>query len=200
MLANHYIGRNPSHFRFNPFVRAFIISESLLWSAHNFIIPIIAIFVVRNITGGTVEIAGIAFSFHLISRVLIEISTSKILLGSSEKLKLKFTITGILVIAASHASFAFASTLPMLFIGYILMGIGMGIAAPAKLTNFSTHLDKGKEPIEWSAYDALVFIGMALAAALGGLVATQYGFKILFIASSIITAISILPYLLFFKK
>ena len=44
MLKEQFIGRNPSHFQVNPVVKAFIVSESFLWSAYNFIVPIFAIF------------------------------------------------------------------------------------------------------------------------------------------------------------
>lgn len=40
MLKDQFLGRNPTHFKVNPVVKAFIISEAFLWSAYNFIIPI----------------------------------------------------------------------------------------------------------------------------------------------------------------
>ena len=73
MLKEQFIGRNPSHFQVNPVVKAFIVSESFLWSAYNFIVPIFAIFVVNSVKGGNIQIAASAFSFFLISRVLAEL-------------------------------------------------------------------------------------------------------------------------------
>ncbi|MBI2622736.1 MAG: hypothetical protein HYW64_01440 [Candidatus Levybacteria bacterium] len=61
MLKEQFLGRNPSHFQINPVVKAFIVSETFLWSAWNFVTPIFAIFVVSNIEGGNVQIAASAF-------------------------------------------------------------------------------------------------------------------------------------------
>jgi MFS family permease len=88
----------------------------------------------------------------------------------------------------------------MLFISFGISGVGLGIAAPGKLVLFSTHLDKNRESLEWGIHDAMVFFCMSLAAAAGGLIAANYGFKTLFILSTIINLLAIIPYLLFVYK
>ncbi len=199
MIRFKFIGRNPSHFQINSFIKAFIISEGLISSAWNFVIPIIAIFIVNNIKGGTIEIAALAFSAYLISRVLAELITSKYLNNSTDKFKLKFVFTGLVLLSVAYISFSMLNTIEQLFIAYILAGAGMWITAPAKYSIFSTHLDKGKEPTEWSMYDAFTFIGMALATSLGGFIASQYGFSTLFILAAIVNTLGIIPYLIFTK-
>src|SRR3989344_5423131 len=129
MLKDQFIGRNPSHFQVNPVVKAFIISETLLWSAYNFIVPIFAIFVF-----------------------------------------------------------------------YGMAGVGLGIGSPAKHALFSTHLDKDKEPTEWGVYDATHFFSMALAGVVGGFIASQYGFQILFFLASAVNLLGTIPYLLYIRS
>lgn len=90
----------------------------------------------------------------------------------------------------------FSDSVYQIFIFYGIIGIGLGIAAPAKNSLFAIHLDKNKEATEWSITDAVSFICMALATALGGFIATFYGFNILFVIACIINAIATIPYIL----
>lgn len=196
MLREIFIGKRPSHFHINPLVKAFIISECFLWSAWNFIIPIFAIFAVNNIAGGKIELAASAYSVHLVFRVIFELIFGRYLTKSDDSKMLKIAILGILTITLAYVGFIFTNTVPMFFFFYAVAGVGFGIVSPAKNTLFSTHLDKDKESIEWGLSDATAFIAIAMAAALGGFIAGQYGFRVLFILSAIINTISIIPYLL----
>lgn len=200
MLKEQFLGKNPSHFQINPVVKSFIISETFLWSAWNFVTPIFAIFVVNNIEDGNVQIAASAFSVYLIARVFSELLSGRYLLGKTEREKFILTIVGILLVSLAYVGFAFSRTILFLFIFYAVAGIGLGIATPAKNSLFSTHLDHNKEPSEWGIYDAVTFIGMALATALGGFIAGQYGFQFLFFLASLINLLGIFPYLLFIRR
>jgi MFS family permease len=196
MITEHYLGRHPSHFQMNPLVKSFIFSEAFLWAAWNFVTPIFGLFVVSKIEGGNIEITALTFSFYLITRVVVEFIAGKKMTNFSDNKKIKTTILGLIIISLSYVCFSFASTILQVFIFYALTGIGLGIASPAKNSLFSCHLDKNKESEEWGTYDAITFIGMALSTALGGFVATQYGFPILFIAAAVLNGLGIIPYLL----
>lgn len=197
MLKEIFIGRPPSHFQVNALVKAFIVSEVFLWSAWNFIIPIVAIFSATKIPGGNVEIAAAAYSIHLVVRVIFELISGRFLLKSDELKKFLTTILGLFFISISYLSFAFTHDISMLFISFAIAGVGLGIASPAKNSLFSTHLDKNKEPAEWGMYDATVFMGMALSAALGGFIVKQYGFQTLFLLAMIVNLLGIIPYILY---
>lgn len=199
MLKEQFLSRNPSHFKVNPVVKAFIISEAFLWSAYNFIIPIFAVFVTTNIRGGNVQIAASAYSFFLIARVIFELITCKYFGKSNEFHKFIATIAGILFISLGYLGFAFSHTVVSLFMFFGIAGMGLGIASPVKNSLFSTHLDKNKETTEWGIYDAVTFIGMASTAALGGFIASAYGFNFLFILAAAVNFLGILPYLLYIR-
>ena len=200
MIREQFIGRNPSHFQVNPLVKSFIISEAFIWSALNFFVPIFAVFVTTKIAGGNIQLAASAYSVHLISRVVMELIICKKLTKTRDIDKLKITIAGLFLLSLSYIGFALTRTIIPLFAFYSLTGIGLGIASPAKNSLFSTHLDKNKEPTEWGIYDAVVFFGMALATALGGFIASAYGFELLFILASVLNLIGILPYVLYFVE
>ncbi len=76
----------------------------------------------------------------------------------------------------------------------------MGIAAPAKNSLFSIHLDKKKEATEWGITDAVVFICMAPASVAGGFIANSYGFPNLFYLACVINILGIIPYTLWLRR
>jgi MFS family permease len=197
MFKEQFIGRHPSHFKINPLVEAFILSETFLWSAWYFVIPILAIFVVKSVKGGDIESAAFAFSFYLVVRIIVEIITAGFLNKSTESFKFAVTFFGILLTSVSYIGFAFSNTLLLLYVSYAIMGLGLGIATPAKNALFVTHIDKNKEPTEWSIYDAVTFIGMAVSTAVGGFIASRYGFEFLFLFACILNLFSVIPYILY---
>lgn len=194
MLSDIFLGKRPSNFQINPFVKAYIISELFLWSAWSFVAPIFAIFVVNEITGANVETAALAYSIYLISRVLFELISGKFLLKTGDRKKLLLAILGIYCLSIAYVGFWLSTSIIMLFTSYFILGIGLGIASPAKNAIFSIHLDKNKESTEWGISDASSFICMALATALGGFFAHQFGFRPLFLLAAIINLLSIIPY------
>ena len=197
MLSEFFIGKRPSHFHINPLVKAFIVSECFLWSAWNFIIPIFAIFAINNINGGKIELAASGYSIHLIFRVIFELIIGKYLTRRPDIQMIRIAIFGIVLLSVSYLGFIVTSTIPIFFFYYAIAGIGFGVLSPAKNTLFSTHLDKEKASVEWGIADATAFMSIALAAALGGFIAGQYGFRVLFVLSAIVNTISIIPYLLY---
>lgn len=199
MLKETFIARKPSHFIVNPLVKVFILSEMFLWSGWNLIIPIFAIFAADEIQGGNVKVAASVYSTYLIVRVITELIVGKYLSGKKDAKKILNTIIGTFIVAASFIGFGLTNTVIPLFIFFGTIGIGMGISAPAKYSLFSSHLDKGKEALEWSVYDATTFTGMALSIALGGFIAAEYGFKLLFFVASLVNFIAIIPYLVYFR-
>ena len=196
MISEHFLGRKPSHFHMNSVIKAFIISEAFLWSSWNFVTPLFAIFVIKDITKGTIEVAATSFSAYLVVRVVFELISGKMLSKSNDRGKITMSIFGILCLSVAYVGFAFSSTVFHIFLFYAVLGVGLGIASPAKNSLFSIHLDKNKETTEWSLADAVTFICMAMATAIGGFVASQYGFRTLFILASVINLLAIIPYLL----
>lgn len=196
MVLDRFLGRRPSHFEINPVIKAFIISESFLWSAWDFVLPIIAIFIAKDIPGGSVQTAAMGFSIYLITRAIFELISGRVLQKSGDKKKLLIAISGMLCISGGYFGFAFSQNIFHVFISYSFLGIGLGFASPAKSSIFSIHLDKNKEATEWSLADASIFICMALATTLGGFIASIYGFPVLFVLSSITAILATIPYFL----
>jgi len=200
MIKETFLGKKPSDFHMNAVVKAFIVSEIFLWSSWNAIIPIFAIFAATKIPGGNTEIAATSFSAYLISRVIFELISGKYLSKSSDAQKFAISILGIVLISLGYLGFAFTKDILSIFIFYAVIGIGLGIASPAKNCLFSSHLDKDREVTEWSMYDGFVFMGMAMSAAIGGFIANRYGFTFLFYLVAITNLLSVIPYILYIKE
>jgi MFS family permease len=199
MLRETFIGRVPSHFSLNRIVEAFIVSETFFWAAWNFITPIFAIFVINNIKGGNIQMAASAFSCYLITRVIFEVIAGRYSTGKSDLRKLWMTIAGMILLSVAYIGFAFSHSISQLFFYYIVTGVAIGIATPAKNSLFSAHLDHDKEPTEWGIYDAVTLLGIALATALGGFIASSYGFQPLFLLAAVINVLGTIPYLIYIK-
>lgn len=200
MIKEIFIGRKPSDFHMNSIVKAFIISEIFLWSSWNAITPIFAIFAATKIPGGNTEIAASSFSAYLIVRVIFELISGRYLSKSTEARKFTISILGIILISLGYVGFAVTKNVASVFLFYGVIGMGLGIASPAKNSLFSMHLDKNKEVTEWSIYDGFVFMGMAMSAAIGGFVANRYGFSFLFYLIATTNLLSIIPYILYAKR
>lgn len=179
----------------NSVIRSYIISESLLWSAWNAVIPIFAVYVTTKVEGGTIESAGIGYSVYLLFRVILELTTGRILTNSSDRKKFAISVIGICLMSFAYIGFALASNIWLIFAFYALLGGGMGFASPAKNSLFSTHLDKNKAAGTWASYDAVSFLCMAIAAAVGGIITNKYGFQTLFIIAALLNFFSTIPYL-----
>lgn len=199
MIKEMFFGKTPSDFKVDSIIKAFIMAEMFLWSAWHAVAPIIAIFA-ANLPTGNIQTAATAYSVHLISRIVFELSSGRMLMGSRENKKFLLTILGILILTGGYLLFMISTSVIMFYIAYAVSGVGIGIASPAKNSLFATHLDKDKEAMEWGLLDGVVFFCMAIAATTGGLIADYYGFKFLFGLSAAINTVSILPYLLYIKR
>ena len=200
MIKEAFVGRKPSDFHMNPVVKAFITSEIFLWSSWNAIMPIFAIFAASQIPGGNTQIAASSYSIHLIVRVIFELISGRYFSKSKETQKFITSIIGIILISLGYLGFALTKNVPSLFLFYGFVGMGLGIASPAKNSLFSMHLDKNKEVMEWSIYDGFVFMGMAMSTTIGGFVANIYGFSFLFYLVAITNLLSIIPYILYARR
>lgn len=196
MIKDHFMRILPARKTVNPIIKAYVISEAFLWSGWNLVIPIAALFVTYNIPGGTIQAAATGYSIYLIARVLFELISGKFLARSTDKQKLTAAALGVLFASISLFSFAYTTTVSAFFLSYLIGGIGIGIGSPAKNALFSIHIDKNRETTEWGVADGITFISMALATTLGGFIAAQFGFKMLFSIAGAVSLLGTIPYLL----
>lgn len=188
----------PTKLEISNLIRAYTISETLLWSAWNFITPIFGIYVI-DVVGGTVDVAATAYSVYLISRVIFELVSGRYLVQKAVAYKFLLTVLGMGIISLSYIGLAYSQLVVQLYIFYGMIGLGIGLATPAKNSLFSSNLTPENDSTQWSTLDASVFLSMALAAVVGGFIARVYGFELLFLIAAGVNIIGVLPYLLYLK-
>lgn len=94
---------------------------------------------------------------------------------------------GTVLTAAVYFSYNFVTDVWQLYCLQVLLGIGSAIAFPGWYAIFTKHIDKNKEALEWSLYDVVLGVGMAAAAAIGGILVTQFGFEVIFNIAGVTT-------------
>lgn len=173
-------------FSINKVIKFLILSDVALLSGLGFVTPIFAIFLTENIKGGNIRVAGFAAAIYWIVQSVVIIPFGRYLdKNHGEKDDLWFVIVGNLLAALVVFGYVFAR-LPWHI--YFLQGIyalGMGMNIPGYTAIFTRHIDKDKEAFDWSVRAALVGIGAGLAGALGGIIAHNFGFNILFVGVGI---------------
>ncbi len=188
----------PSRLEITSLVKAYTVAETLLWSAWNFITPIFGIYV-TSLVGGTVDVAATAYSIYLVSRVIFELVSGRYLVKKAIAYKFLLTILGMAIISLSYVGLAYSQLIIQIYIFYGMIGLGIGLATPAKNALFSSHLTPDNDTSQWSNLDASVFLSMALAAVVGGFIARVYGFETLFLVAAVVNLVGIIPYLIYIK-
>src|SRR5690606_36871068 len=82
---------------------------------------------------------------------------------------------------------------------YGVIGLALGFGSPAKNSLFSTNVNEEKSTFIFGILDAAVFLSMAIAAVVGGLIAEKFGFQVLFFLAAGLNLAAIVPYLLYIK-
>ncbi len=174
----------------NKVIKVLIASDVSLLTGFGFIAPIFAIFIAQRITlgdtGEATRVAGFAMAIYWGVKSTLQIPFGKYLDKiKGEKDDLWFVVIGNILAALAAFGYIFSS-LPWHI--YLLKGIyslGMAMNIPGWSAIFTRHIDKGKEAFEWSTRSTFIGIGAATSGALGGIIASQFGFNILFIGVGI---------------
>lgn len=186
--------------KMNPIVVAFIFSEAFFWSAWNFISPIISVFVVSTLPDGSIRTAAFGFTLYLLVRVISELVVSNYMVFLSDRKRMITDVCGMILLTMSYLIIAFLPNLITFYIFFIIAGMSFAISSPAKLSMFSLNMGRAQASRTWGMYHAIIYTGMGIATALGGVIADSFGFKTLFIIASIVNIIGIVPYWVYNSK
>ena len=162
----------------NRTLKLLMLSDIFLMTGFGLIQPILAIFIKKNLVGGTIFTAGLASTLFLVTKSIVQLPFSKYVDGQDHKVK--WLITGTFFIATVPFIYIFANHISHLYFAQIIAGIGSGFAYPTWLGLWSTHLDKRHESFEWGVYSTLTGLGTAATAAIGAAIAEFFGFTYTF--------------------
>ncbi len=179
----------------NKIVKTLIYSDFVLNGAWGLLAPIFAIFILQDIVGGDIvegaKVAGFTSLIYWSVKSVLQIPIGAYLdKNHGEKDDFLFMVTGIFL--ASLAPFGFlVSTAPChIYISQSLQAIGMAMMIPSSSAIFARHVDKGKEAYEYSLRSTSLGFGVGLAGAVGGVMTTVWGFKLIFLFVGIFTMVS----------
>ncbi len=185
----------------NKIVKVLITSDFFLNLGWGLLSPIFALFILQKITldnpAKAAEVAGFAALAYWISKSFIEIPIGRFLdKHPGEKDDFWFMTIGLFIVAFVPIGYLFSTAAWHIYFFQVVHAVGMAMALPSWLAIFTRHIDKGKEAFEWSMETTSIGAGAGIAGGLGGIVASIFGFKILFIFVSALTFFSAILLLL----
>jgi len=189
----------------NKVIKTLIISDLFLNSAWGLFGPVFALFIVQNITVGdtsqAAKVAGTAAFCYWIVKSFLQIPIGKYLdKNHGEKDDFLFMFFGVLLSAFVPIGFLFSSLPWHIYAFNILHAVSMALVVPSWYAIFTRHIDRGKEAFEWGTDSTSLGLGVGLAGALGGIMVSFFGFKVIFILSTVINIISALLLLVIRKE
>lgn len=187
--------------KLHPIVAIFIIGDFVLVSGWALIAPIFALFIVRNIEGGTATIVGIAAAIYWISKSLFQVPIGLYLdKRKGERDDFYVLVLSFIVIGLVSFAFLWVKTPIQLYGLQLIHAFGFAMMTPSWSAIFTRHMDKGKEAFEWSLSSTSIGLGAGLSGLVGGVVADKFGFEPIFIVVGIVSLLStVFPLWAYFK-
>lgn len=175
-----------------------MITDIFYFTGFGLIAPIVAIFIKEDLTGGTIFAAGIATTLFILVKSVVQLPFSKYV--DKHDNKLLWLKIGYGLIIFNPFIYLLADHINYIYLAEVIHGIGSGIAFPAWLGLWSTHLDKGHESFEWSLYSTVVGLGAAATAGIGAAMAQYLGFTVTFLFVGIMAICSFITLFFLEKK
>jgi len=181
----------------NRVIKTLVVADFIINSAFGLSAPIFAIFLIDNV-GGNAEVAGFAAAIYWIAKSLFQLPIANWLdKTDGEKDDFIALFIGQLIAGFTPFMYLFASLPWHVYAIEALLGLSMAFAVPAWYGIFTRHLDEGRASFEWSL-ESVFAVGVATAAssALGGIIANNYGFDVLFIIAGVLALTGAFAFLL----
>ncbi|OGN02896.1 MAG: hypothetical protein A3G02_00815 [Candidatus Yanofskybacteria bacterium RIFCSPLOWO2_12_FULL_44_13b] len=173
--------------KINHVIRTLVVSDFFINSGFSIFAPVLAVFVTKQITGGSLAVVGFAAAIFQIFKSIIQIPVARVLdKTKSQNDDFYSMLFGSLIVGIVPFLYIFATESYHVYIIQAIYGIGAGFSIPPWFAIFSKHLDKLHENIEWSMESIGIGISGAVAAAVGGILAQKFGFNFVFIIGGIV--------------
>ncbi len=186
--------------RLQPFIRAFIISDAMLYSSLNLINILFVVYVTTSVPGGTVKSATAVIAIGLVARIVVELLAGRASSRLSEQHKLRLIIGGMAAISISYAGFALSHSIALLACLWVVNGIGWALGHPAKLALVAKHINHDQASQEWGVTDALNMTLVVVTMLLGAYVVSLFDYGLLFAMAAVINTIGLVPYVLYARS
>ncbi len=169
-------------FLFNKALRILIITNAMVLVAGAMLGPIYALFVEE--VGGSLLDASITGGIFALAAGL-----TTLLAGTfADKIRHdeKIVAFGYMVMGIGFFMYLFVNSIWFLFLVQVVIGFGEAIYAPAFDALYSLHITEKKAGREWGAWESMNYFTIAIGAVVGGLLVSNFGFNIIFIAMGLL--------------
>lgn len=176
----------------NKIIKYLTLSDLALLSGLSLISPIFAIFIMKNIEGGNLEIIGYATAVNLLVKSIFQLPIARYLDNKKGDLdEYYFSVIGSLVMAVCPLFYIFIHTPFQLYVVQFFYAIGFAMIFPAWMSLFTRHAEREREGSQWAVYSVITGIGSAIAAGGGGIITEKYGFHFLFFLVFLFTLLGV---------
>lgn len=170
----------------NRIVRVMVTSDLIMYSGWGLITPILAVYILDEIKGGNVEVAGIAVGIYWAVKAVVQVPLAHFLdKNHGEKDDYYSLIGGTILTSLTPIGFIF-STLPWhIYFFQVLHAIGMAMVVPSWAGIYTRHIQKRREAFCWGLDSSAISIALGFGGIAGGILAKMFGFTPIFIAVSL---------------
>ncbi len=170
----------------NKVIRTLIASDFLLQSGWGLVGPIFAIFLTKQIKGGSLEMIGFVAATYWLTKSIVQPFIARLLdIKKGEKDDFNFLIGGLYIANLVPLGYLFSTQIFHVFILEFIRGLAMACVVPTWSAIFTRHINDGWEAFSWSIESTAIGLAAGLSAAFGGIIATAMGFKAVFVLVSI---------------
>lgn len=172
--------------KINPVVMIMIYSDFLITLGAGFLSPIFAVFLTDQIEGGSLAVAGFSTTLFWVVKSLVQVPVSV----TADRIRGErddffFIAAGSFIVATVPLLYyLWATEVWHVYLLQIMDGIGYGLITPPWLAVFTRHIDKHHENVEWTIHSNIIGLAFAVAAAVGGVLAERFGFRLIFLMVS----------------
>lgn len=168
-----------------------IVSDFLLQAGWGLIGPIFAIFLTKQIEGGSIAMVGfIAATFWITKSLVQPFFAYHLDSQKGEKDDFLFLVIGMYVASLIPLGYFVSTTVFHIFALEFIRGIALAAVFPSWYGIFTRHISKGWEAFSWSIESTSLGLAAGFAAALGGILTSILGFRSVFILVAILGLLS----------
>jgi MFS family permease len=181
---------------FNHSLKILVGTNALILIAGAMLGPIYALFVEE--IGGDLMDASLAGAIFALAAGITTLISGRF----ADKLKnpKMVVIVGYVIMMIGFLLLTTVNSVWFLFVVQAMIGFGEAIYSPAFDALYSKHIDHHKEGRQWSYWESMNYFTAVIGAVVGGLLASTFGFAVLFVAMASISALSALYLLTIPKK
>jgi len=165
----------------NKVLKLLTLSDICSMGGFGLLAPIFAIYIVDNVTGGSILAVGIAATIYELTKAIVQIPVSKYTdKDEGNAREFNMLVLGSVVIAVVPLFYLAINDVSQLFLVQLILGVGNGFCYPGWMAIFTKFADKGCEGYCWSLYNTYTTISIAVVAITGAYIADNFGFQTVF--------------------